>query len=244
MGLEVPTYVNDLVDTNPGSTDLRSQGDDHLRAIKTALKNTFPGASKPFYFNKSETINSNTTLTAADSNALLVLNANGGNFNLTLPEDLDTEDEGWMVYLVRSDDSANEVTIIGTVSGFEDPKLIGEGLPVIIAYSGSAFYLVGPPNLDITDSMSAANSTPVGRSPATCIEITGNTNISSFGKGMAGQRRTLIFTGSPTLVHSNNLVCFGNTDIDITADSRAEVTCLGGEVWIVTYARNENGESL
>lgn len=43
MGLEVVTYVSDLVVTNPvGATDPKSQGDDHLRAIKTALKNTLP----------------------------------------------------------------------------------------------------------------------------------------------------------------------------------------------------------
>lgn len=43
MGLESGTYVNDLVVTNPLATDPKSQGDDHLRLIKTTLKNTFPG---------------------------------------------------------------------------------------------------------------------------------------------------------------------------------------------------------
>lgn len=43
MGLEVPTYINQLNAAWPLDTDLRSQGDDHLRAIKTALLNSFPG---------------------------------------------------------------------------------------------------------------------------------------------------------------------------------------------------------
>lgn len=43
MGLEAATYIDGLVITNPvGATDPRSQGDDHLRLLKTTLKNTFP----------------------------------------------------------------------------------------------------------------------------------------------------------------------------------------------------------
>lgn len=44
MGLETGTYISDLVTTNPiGATDPKSQGDDHLRLLKTVIKNTFPG---------------------------------------------------------------------------------------------------------------------------------------------------------------------------------------------------------
>jgi hypothetical protein len=42
MPLEAATYINDLVVTNPPSSDSKSQGDDHLRLIKAALKATFP----------------------------------------------------------------------------------------------------------------------------------------------------------------------------------------------------------
>ena len=45
MALETANVVNDLVITNPTSTDPKSQGDDHLRLIKSVLRNTFPGAS-------------------------------------------------------------------------------------------------------------------------------------------------------------------------------------------------------
>lgn len=47
MALETGTYINDLVITNPTSTDPKSQGDDHIRLIKTLLKeclNGFAGA--------------------------------------------------------------------------------------------------------------------------------------------------------------------------------------------------------
>lgn len=44
MGLETATYIGELVTSNPvGSTDAKSQGDDHLRLIKSTLQATFPG---------------------------------------------------------------------------------------------------------------------------------------------------------------------------------------------------------
>jgi len=42
MGLEATTYINGLIVTNPLGTDDRSQGDDHIRVLKSSLKNTFP----------------------------------------------------------------------------------------------------------------------------------------------------------------------------------------------------------
>lgn len=43
MGLETVTYISDLVATNPvGAVDPKSQGDDHIRNIKSALLATFP----------------------------------------------------------------------------------------------------------------------------------------------------------------------------------------------------------
>lgn len=43
MALETATYIADLVTTNPvGATDPISQGDDHLRLIKSTLQATFP----------------------------------------------------------------------------------------------------------------------------------------------------------------------------------------------------------
>ena len=45
MGLETGTYISELVSANPTATDPISQGDDHLRLIKTVLKNQFSGLS-------------------------------------------------------------------------------------------------------------------------------------------------------------------------------------------------------
>lgn len=42
MGLEVASFINDLVSANPAGGDGKSQGDDHIRLIKTVLLATFP----------------------------------------------------------------------------------------------------------------------------------------------------------------------------------------------------------
>jgi microcystin-dependent protein len=45
MALESATYINGLVPTNPLGNDPKSQGDDHVRLIKSTLKNTFPNVT-------------------------------------------------------------------------------------------------------------------------------------------------------------------------------------------------------
>lgn len=49
MGLESVTYIDDLIVTNPTPEDKRREGDDHLRNIKKALKNSFPQISGPVF---------------------------------------------------------------------------------------------------------------------------------------------------------------------------------------------------
>lgn len=42
MALESSTYISGLVTTNPAATDAKSQGDDHIRLLKSTILNTFP----------------------------------------------------------------------------------------------------------------------------------------------------------------------------------------------------------
>jgi len=45
MALESTTYIDGLVVTNPTGTDPRSQGDDHIRLVKSTIRSTFPNVS-------------------------------------------------------------------------------------------------------------------------------------------------------------------------------------------------------
>lgn len=42
MGLESATLISDLVATNPLASDPKSQGDDHIRMLKSVLQTEFP----------------------------------------------------------------------------------------------------------------------------------------------------------------------------------------------------------
>lgn len=64
MGLETGTFIEDLVATNPLNTDGKSQGDDHMRLIKSVLQNQFPNLG-------AEAL----TPTAAELNAIVDNNA-------------------------------------------------------------------------------------------------------------------------------------------------------------------------
>jgi microcystin-dependent protein len=54
MALESASYINGLVPTNPLGSDPIASGDDHIRLIKAALKNTFPNLSGPVTMNQSQ----------------------------------------------------------------------------------------------------------------------------------------------------------------------------------------------
>ena len=45
MGLETGTYIDSLNSSNPTAGDAVSEGDDHLRLIKSTVKATFPNIS-------------------------------------------------------------------------------------------------------------------------------------------------------------------------------------------------------
>jgi hypothetical protein len=45
MAVESATYINQLDATKPGATDLKSEGDDHVRLVKSAVKATFPNVT-------------------------------------------------------------------------------------------------------------------------------------------------------------------------------------------------------
>lgn len=54
MALETGTYISDLDVLNPTSTDPKAQGDDHLRLIKSTVKNTFPQLTGPVNATQAE----------------------------------------------------------------------------------------------------------------------------------------------------------------------------------------------
>jgi hypothetical protein len=93
MGLETSTYVDGLNTSNPAATDGLAQADDHIRLIKTVLKNTFPnltGAVTATQANLNNTTAIPSTLTdlgiTDGSNGQVLRTDGNGNYSFfTLP---------------------------------------------------------------------------------------------------------------------------------------------------------------
>ena len=138
MGLESATFVNDLDTANPvGAVDSRSQADDHLRLIKSVLKNTFPNGSRAFRFPRSQTKTGPYTILSSDqNNSPLVGDATGGAINLTLPS-LAAGDDGWTIAIVKNDATANAVTIVGTINGASNLVLTRRYDVAVVMWTGS-----------------------------------------------------------------------------------------------------------
>lgn len=71
MALETGTYISDLTSTNPTSTDPKSQGDDHIRLLKSTVKATLPNVTGAVTATQAElNIMDGVTSTTAELNIL------------------------------------------------------------------------------------------------------------------------------------------------------------------------------
>lgn len=119
MALETATFLSQLVPANPPGSDLKSQGDDHLRLLKSVAQNTFPDASKAFYFPKGIQKTANYSVLEADDNTLFSGDPTSATFTFTLPT-MAGLDAGWRVGFFNEDDAGNSIIIApasGTIDG-------------------------------------------------------------------------------------------------------------------------------
>jgi hypothetical protein len=157
MPLEVATWVGDLDASNPvGATDSRSQADDHHRLVKSVLKNTFPNATKAFRFPTAEVKSGNYTILSSDMNKLIVADASGGGFNLTLPT-LVAGDQGWKVGVVKSS-AANAVTVVGTINGAANYIINSQYGIITFQWSGSAWFSSQSPDLAALEALTGTGT--------------------------------------------------------------------------------------
>ena len=84
MGLETGTYLDALVPTNPASTDGLAQADDHIRLLKSALKNTLPNLSGAVSATQAElNVLDGITSSTSELNVLAGITATTAELNFT-----------------------------------------------------------------------------------------------------------------------------------------------------------------
>lgn len=139
MALETGNFVTDLQQTNPPGTDKKKQGDDHLRLIKSVLKQTFPNGSRAQYFPRSRAVAASGGIAATDMAAVIAADATAGVVNLSLPT-LTSGDDGWFVTVIKSDASVNVVTATGTVNGISGFSLTRQFEGGMFIWGGAAWF--------------------------------------------------------------------------------------------------------
>lgn len=168
MGLEVATFVGGLTASWPTSGETKSQGDDHLRLIKSTLQNTFPGANKAFYFPAAEVIAGIQTLDATDMNNTQLVDTSGGNVAVTLPAGLVAADKGWKIDIVKTTTDTNAVIVspatgtIGSKCGATATIRVGIVCePATFLWTGAAWICSKPgPMIGSTESFDGATVPP------------------------------------------------------------------------------------
>lgn len=146
MGLETATYIDDFVTTNPPGTDKKSQGDDHLRLLKSVLRTTFPRAGKAFRFPQNLSKSADYSVVAADDKSVISCDTTAAAFSLTLPV-LVSGDAGWSIEVVKTNTTANPVFIVppsGTINGFTKVRRTLEYVATRVIWNGSNFYATRP----------------------------------------------------------------------------------------------------
>ncbi len=95
--------------------------------------------------------------------------------------------------------------------------------------------LTGALNYPAFSTLASAPTTNIGGVNNNYIEITGNTNISSFGTASAGVVRILRFTGILTIFNNGtSLILPGGIDVTTKANDTLEVVSLGSGNWLCT----------
>lgn len=137
MGLESATYFDDLNTSNPAAGDNFSQGDDHLRLIKSVIKSTLPGLVGRGWRVQSKS--GNYTPVVNDNMTVLLCTA-----ALTLATTAAaTLGNGWMTEVYASGGAVvidpNSSELVNGVASVTIPK--GDG--GILYCDGAAFYFLG-----------------------------------------------------------------------------------------------------
>lgn len=141
MGLESATHINDLVTTNPVAGDNASQGDDHLRLIKSALKTSLPNASRAFRFMDTLAVQAGdlSVVEATHMHKVVPFNATAAarTANLFSPSI-----DGWWCIVTKTDSSSNAVTIdpsgATTINGSSTITLTVQYESMMIWWDGQA----------------------------------------------------------------------------------------------------------
>lgn len=145
MGLETGTYVTDLNAAWPLGSDPEAQGDDHLRLVKSVLRNTFPNASGPLNYTSTVSKTASYTAVMSDDKTTFLCDATGGPITITIPAPA-TIGPRWSCRVMKVDSTPNIVSIIaanaGAINNLSQINLGSQFTEYEVFSSGTALFAV------------------------------------------------------------------------------------------------------
>jgi microcystin-dependent protein len=212
MGLEVANFVNDLTTTNPVTSDVVAQGDDHLRLLKNVLKNTFPGYDRAFPIPTMVSQSTNFAPILGSMNTTFLVSTAGGIVNATLPS-LAAADVGWQCHFIKTNAGLNPLLIFppagtlqsGEYAGLTRARRCIPGHRTTAMWTGSGWFLTRVPHLPVGTCVSFDGaSLPVGYEwPNGQTLASASTNYPEYntvmGSGVTRDRRGRVDAAMDTL---------------------------------------------
>lgn len=148
MGVETATYINDFDTSLPTATDLRSQGDDHIRLMKAVLKTAFTGATRTFQIPGILSKTADYTVVKADGESTVYCTTAAGSCSFTLPS-LAALDAGWKIHFIKTNSGANPMFIVppsgtinsGGISALAKARRSIPGVRVTAIWDGTGWFV-------------------------------------------------------------------------------------------------------
>lgn len=230
MGLETVSYLNDLVETNPSFGDQRSEGDDHIRNIKLALKQTFPGLAGRAW----------RVQTKAGSFAPGVTD-NLSVFNVSVaatvsPVACATLGNGWVTgYFANGGDLLVDPNGAETINGVATLVVPSGAYAMIFCDGVQLLAAILQTSAAITPTTLAANQndyTPTGMISASTVRLSSSARVALTGLKSLGAERSLTLYNAGTFP-----ILFKREDAGSLAANRFAFghTLSGGHVMRVQY---------
>jgi microcystin-dependent protein len=142
MGLETGTFVEDLVVTNPPGSDDKRQGDDHLRLIKSVLRNTLKRATKAFYLpTASVTKTAAFSVVSTDENTNFLIDTTAGFVDVSLPA-LAAANAGFRLTFTKINSGPSSIFLTpasGTINGVGRVPRSVSFVPFDVVWTGSTW---------------------------------------------------------------------------------------------------------
>lgn len=219
MALETVTHISDLVATNPTSDDPKSQGDNHIRNVKTALLTDLPNITGPVTANQAElNILDGATLSTAELNVLDGITATTAELNFTdgVTSNIQTQLDGKQA----ADDDLTALAGLSTAGIVVRTGAGTAGIRQLQAGSGvsiiNADGVAGDPTISLSPTVGAGDVLGPASSTDGAVALFDGTSGKQIKVGSATFPASAIVGISDTQTLTNKTVALGSNTVSGT----------------------------